>query len=152
MRIIVGFSKPKKQNVISWLIMKICKTEYSHTYFQYKEKITGDEMIIEASHGEVHEQLLDSWLEHNVIVKEYASLLSIEKYIKFQHFINRALNMPYNKSLLIGILIEKIFRIKNNIGMSGTKFICSKLVADGLNIPYDKWIEPKQVDEYLKGK
>ena len=124
MKIIVGFSKPKKSTIIAWLISKVCKTEYDHTYFQYTENLTGDDMIIEASHGEVHEELKSSWLEKNIVIREYSNELSPIKYIEFQKFINKSLNKPYNKLLLVGIMLEKVFKIKNDIGMNGEGFIC----------------------------
>jgi hypothetical protein len=149
MKIVIGFSKPRKMNIISFLIMKICKTSYSHTYLMYREDITKDLMIIEASHGEVHEQMYLDWIQKNMIVREYERSIKKEDYSSFQHFINSALNKSYNKKLLIGIMIEKVFGIKNNIGIDNNKFICSEFVARAFNIPYKKWIEPKEVDLYL---
>lgn len=141
---IVGFSKPSKFKIVSWIIQKWQKTEFSHAYIKFYSQKYDRHMIYEASHTTVHFEELNNWLERNTVVKEFD--IGDEKRDHVIIFAIDNCNKPYSLRSLIGVLFGK-----PNFGKDGNNaFICSELVAKAIGIDIaDDFYKPIDLFNYL---
>lgn len=137
MRLIFGFSKPKSEAILSTLIRKIEKREFSHAYIRLVEP-AGNEVIFQASGLSVNLLLASKFDEIEDIIEEYELILPNPD---IWSYILSKLGTPYSIVQLFRIFIYKISGIK--IGRDGvSREICSELVARlcfdmGISIPGD---------------
>lgn len=132
--IILGFSKPNKFKVFSFLIMLILGIKFSHVYLKFFDDYTGKWIIFEASHGEVH--LIDepNWRESNIAVREESFEIDDKHKREVIRFMISNLQKPYSISNIFAILIYQVFKVKINFLFDGPHaFICSELVALALD-------------------
>lgn len=137
------FSK-RPGNLISWLIRKWIKKEYSHTAFLIN--LFDTDLVFESSIEGVNVVTLSDFLIKNEIVKEY----DISKYIQ------KELLMKYLFSNIDGgfsfISFLGIFLKNKTIGMDGEKeMICSEFVARAIgvdSVDLDH-ISPKDIEDYI---
>lgn len=143
----VGFSRPKKMNALSWLIMKIMGTTYSHTYLLFDVPETGQELVYQANRKGVHSIEYSTFKKDNNIIDEIF-IPTENARIDALRFCITNLGQPYSFLTLISIL----FNIK--FGDGRRYFICSELVARALKIEYkniDK-ITPRDLREILESR
>lgn len=123
---IIGFSRPKTYNPLSWAIMKFLGTTYSHTYIVFTVNSTGQQVVYQANRHGVNCIEYENFKKINVIIEEIpVSLNNRTSALKFciDHL---------GKSYSILTLFAILFNVKFG---DGTKyFICSELVARALGI------------------
>jgi len=156
MKIFIGFSAPNKWEPFSWLIQSIESRQYDHVYIRVQDPITQNWMIFQASSLMVNMESATTFLTKNVSYKEYEYDCTDAQFKMLWNFIDSELGTPYSLIEDFGILLMKIFKLKNNPFTAGTsEEFCSKLGATvcqmlGLNIPEDaSSIDPSALDTIL---
>lgn len=122
----VGFSRPKKNNILSSLIMRFMKSNYSHTYLVFDVQSTGQRVVYQANRHGVTCIEYENFKKQNIILDEINILP--ENRATALKFCIANLGKPYSAITLFAIL----FNIK--FGDGTKQFICSELVARALNL------------------
>jgi uncharacterized protein YycO len=140
----VGFSRPKKRNVLSWLIMKVMGTNYSHTYLVFDVPATGQQVVMQANRRGVHCLEYSTFKKDNIIVDEI-NILNSNRNDALKFCIKHL-----GKSYSILTLFTIMFKIK--FSDNKRRFICSELVARALklDIPNLDTITPKEIRKILE--
>lgn len=159
MKIYIGFSKPSGKFVpFAWLIKWVEARPYDHAYVRFQEP-KGDWMIFQASKEIVNIYNVPLWLQSNVSLKEYEIEVTEAQSDALWKFIKKGLGTPYSLSEDFGILLMKIFKLKNNPlskGMSAAfcseeaARICELLGIDVGDSPDN--IDPSGLDAILSTK
>jgi len=147
MKIKVGFSRPQKFNIVSWLIrLYQGMSEFSHTYLQFNMDKIDRDVVYEASHGDVHFEELTNWSKRNKIVDEFTLEITDEHKLDLMRFCIDNSNKPYGFLTLIGILL------KAKIGKDDNQsFICSELVSKALKLDgANDFLTPQEVHDILE--
>lgn len=154
--IVIGFSTANFSNPLTWLIIKLDKVPFSHSYIRYKHQ-TNQEMVYESSHLNVRTQTYANFKSKSCVLREFEICLPDENADKILHICNRLLLRKYSYKGLIGILLKRIFKTKVNVlGDGDHGFICSEFVAYALKeigIEFDKdydLITPKDLYEKIR--
>jgi len=156
MKIYIGFSKPSEFSAFASLIEFVESRGYDHVYVRVQEPISNRWMIFQASGLAVNLISAQNFIHTKVSLKEYEIECTDAQYKAVWDFINTSLGLPYSLIEDLGILLMKIFRLKNqpfNKGMSA--WFCSKLGAQiceilGIVIPEDVAdIDPSALDLIL---
>jgi hypothetical protein len=132
--IIIGFSRPKKSNILSNLIMKVIGSSFSHTYLSFRSESLNRNLIYQGNKKGLHFLNKDKFTKENQIVAFFSINLPKEKYIKaLQSCVDHA-GDQYGFLQLIGIglslLLSKVGIKWKNKYYRG--FICSEIVAQVL--------------------
>lgn len=154
--IVIGFSRAKNPMAIgSQLIRFYENTSFSHTYITFFSDLYQRQMVIQASHGYVHELSYDMFLEQNIIVEEFKIGCSSTELMNIFSFIAITLGKNYSYFQLFMILVRpwlgKFFKSVND----DESYICSELAAKittiaHLNIHGElDYITPRILNEYL---
>ncbi|RLG45232.1 MAG: hypothetical protein DRN81_02310 [Thermoproteota archaeon] len=135
-KLYVGFSKPKtmKFPLVSWIIMWIEKTDYSHTYFRWIDTDNNVDLILEAYGTSVHIVTYENFLKKANIVKEFEIKTNTNNW---QLAVNFAINLTgysYGWGQLFGLAWVKLAKlfdrtIKNPLGDGVTEQICTETVG-----------------------
>jgi uncharacterized protein YycO len=131
-KVSIGFSRPVKFKILSWLIRKVQRTEYSHAYIKFHSDSLDRDLIYQASGLQVNFVGKTLFEEDHVIVKEFDLQISDEAHKKALQFAVDRAGMPYSIKQLFGILIYNL--TGNQVlkdGRSG--YVCSELVAQMLS-------------------
>lgn len=162
-KVSIGFSRPTKFAILSWLIQTVQKTDYSHVYIKFYSSSYDRNIIYQASGLQVNfigEQLFQ---EHHVVSKEFEFDVSEETYKKMMAFAIDRAGYPYSIKQLFNIAGYMITG-KTLLSKDGRdSYVCSELASqmmeEDLKIPLDKdldLITPKDVyvilDGYKNGK
>src|SRR5690349_251313 len=102
--IAIGFSRPKKFNILSWLIMKVQRTEYSHVYVRFHSDSLDRDLIYQASGLQVNFVGGTLFKDHHLTVKEFSLSVTDETYKNTLQFAVDKAGMPYSIKQLFGIL------------------------------------------------
>ena len=162
MKIYIGLAAPNGGFVpFAWLIQAVLKKKYDHCYIRFQEP-AGEWMIFQASGFAVNIYNVDIWKSANISVKEYEIDLTTEQAAgpdSLWEFIKSRLGLPYSLKEDFGILLMKIFKLKNNpYAAGGSAEICSQLAADtckflGIDIAQNTaTIDPSTLDSILSNK
>jgi hypothetical protein len=159
----IGFSKPRKFKIGSWLIRWSEKTSFSHIYIQWSSQFLEREIIYQASQSMVHFIEGKRFNEINQTLYKFDILLnSSTKKKVIQYAMDRA-GVKYSYKQLLGLSIAKIlnllgFKASNPLKDGRSGYVCCELVAEvlielGFVMPQDlDDITPKDVFDYLMGK
>lgn len=159
MKIYIGFSKPNKFKPFAWLIQKVENRDYDHVYIRLIEPITNSDIIFQASSTMVNLYNPYLFFNNNVTIKEYEIDITVCQYKVLWIYIVKNLGIPYSLIEDFGILLMKIFNLKNqpfNRGQSAE--FCSKLGANVCNILNISMpenvsnIDPTLLDQILSNK
>lgn len=155
--IYIGFSYPTgKFEPFAWLIQWIEARKYDHVYIRFPEPISGEYMIFQASKEMINLYNKDIFSASNHSVKEYAISCTDEQYLALWAHIRQSLGIPYSLKEDFGILLMKIFKLKENPfsqGMSAefcseeAARVCNLLGIDVKNNP--DAIDPTMLDSIL---
>lgn len=162
-KIYIGFSRPKKFAILSWLIRVVLKTEYSHVYVKFHSDTYDRNIIYQASGLQVNfvgEKLFD---EKEIIVKEFEFDVSDDTYTKMMIFAIDKAGYPYSVKQLFDIagymLTKKVLLSEDGRNAYICSELASQMIKEDLKIPIDKdldLITPKDVyiilDGYQNGK
>jgi len=130
--IYVGFSRPNKFRVFSFLIMLILGIKFSHVYIKFYDEYTSKWIVFEASHGEVHLIESSNWLKRNVVVREEKFEIDEDHRREIIRFMIDHLQKPYSYKNIFAIIIHQIVGLR--VLEDGPKaFICSELIALALD-------------------
>lgn len=122
----VGFSRPKKPNIVSNIIMKFMGTKYSHTYLVFDVNSTGQRIVYQANRNGVHCLEYEHFKTVNTIIDEI-NVLPENRTEALRYCISKL-----GKSYSFLTLLAVYFNIK--FGDGTKRFICSELVARALNL------------------
>jgi hypothetical protein len=157
MKLYIGFSRPTGKFVpFAWLIQWVEARPYDHVYIRIQEPANGTWMVFQASSTMVNLCSAAMFLSKNQSLKEYEIEITPEQHSLAWAFINQNLGVPYSLLEDFGILLMKIFHLKNqpfNQGMAAE--FCSKLGANvcltlSIPIPEDaSQIDPSALDAIL---
>jgi len=143
---IIGFSKPKKFNLFSWLIRKYQGKSYSHTFLVAKVPGVDRQVVFHATHIGVNCISYEAFHNHAEVVTEVN--IPDDNLIDALTYCIDKLGSPYSFYALIAIALK----LKLNGGEK--KFICSELVGRALKLDikdYDR-VTPEEIETILKAK
>lgn len=141
---IIATSAPKKWKVGAELIKWYQGgTKYSHVL------ILKDDLVFQASHGNVNCQHIDVFLQNNDI----CDVFTIEEDCIDFEFVKKQLGKPYGFLQLVNLALKFFFNARIFKKDGDQKFICSEFVGKALKL---KWVNdfttPKEIIEYLKNR
>lgn len=127
MKIIFGFSRPKKERILSKIIRSVEKRPFSHSYVRFNDP-TGLDVIFQASGLAVNLCSIENFLQIETIVEEYEIEIDDSKIQStWEHVVNQ-LGTPYSILQLFWILINKILGLEISHN-NGNAVICSETSA-----------------------
>lgn len=148
----IGFST--SNSWLSWLVRKIQKTPYSHTYVVLDYKEPEPDFIYHADERGVNCQPYKNFIQKNKIIKEFSFNVNETQKQEIKDLIDNSLGKPYSYLQLVGILLIKFCRlfkrtIKNPFANNNQSYICVEVVGKilfilGHNIDF-KNIEDKDL-------
>ena len=155
MKLVIGFSTPKKYKIGACLIRWWLGTPYSHVYIAWDSPSLGDSIVYQATMHRVNFMLMEDFNVDNVTIKKYE--LETDRAI-IDKIARNAIHLagnPYSIRELGQILLMKVpFLTMGDCG----GYICSELCATFLikyfNYKFDKptyLLSPKDIAEALGG-
>ena len=158
---IVGFSKPKKFKLLSWLIRQAEHTKFSHTYVKLYDERVDKWIVYEASGMITHccpEETF--YLKNEVIQEVELTCASFTESEVLEDAID-SLALPYGMKQLLGLGLVRLSRlfglkIKNPWSDGRITYVCSEYVGRLLQrLGYDVGdldeLTPKDIHELLNG-
>lgn len=153
----IGFSKPKKFMILSWLIRKLQRTEYSHVYIKFTSDKYKRNLIYQASGLQVNFVGEQVFKDHCEIVKECTLQIQDETYTKMMTFAIDKAGYPYSIKQLFNIVIYMVTGKTNILGSGRKAYVCSELAGEMLktilNVAINKDLDiitPKDIDKALE--
>lgn len=161
-KFIVGFSKPKKWKLGSWLIRKAYKTDYSHVYIKMWSEKYSRYIVYQASHTLVNFMSTAIFEQEAIVIKEFQLQITDDSKTKIMQFAIDNAGKPYGFLNLLGLGIKRGCEL---LGLTGRNFlsdqkhsyVCSELIAQilkefhslGQEIKDSETITPKDIYEIL---
>lgn len=155
----MGFSTPKRQNPLSYLIKLIEGTPFSHAYIALRVE-PGINVIYEANTLGLHFKSYRHFKIDNTIIKEYPLQIDNEQYNDLLSFLFNDSGKPYSVYQLIGILVYRIGKVFGKtwkITRDGTtQQVCSEVIAGILHVIDPSFVvdfdyaTPKDLYQYLE--
>lgn len=131
----IGFSRSNsKFAVLSTLIRKVLKVEFSHVYFRFRSDKANRDLIYQANSHGVYFTGGTQFLEHNAIVDEFEIAIEEETFGKLLSFCIDELGKSYGFWNLLGLGLKTLLyrfqlKIPNFLADENKSYICSELVA-----------------------
>jgi hypothetical protein len=126
MKVVFGFSRPKKELPLSVLIRAVEKRPFSHVYVRFQEP-SGVEMVFQASGLEVNLITYDHFKQFEQVIEEY-ELDGTGCDLAIWEFVLGHLGVKYSVMQLVYIAIRKLTGFKT--GHNGaSEVVCSELAA-----------------------
>jgi hypothetical protein len=129
--VVIGFSKPKKQNLISNAIMWVIRSKFSHVYLSFYSKSLNRKLIYQGNKRGVHFLSKDRFIKDNEVVDFVTLNLTPSQYTKALQSCVDNCGEQYGFWQLIGlgivICLKRLGISVNNPFHEG--FICSEIVA-----------------------
>lgn len=138
MTIQVGFSRHKGFAPLSWLIMLIERTNFSHAYIKIYSESLNRSLIYQANNSGVWFIGEPSFLNKNIEVETYEFEISSTQKTKLLQFCVDNSGKSYGRLQLIGMSIVKLIKflfnkdIRNPFSNGSTLYVCSELVLKAL--------------------
>lgn len=134
MKIIVGFSRPKKWKPFAWLIMKGYGIDYDHVYVKFHSTTYDRDVIYQASGLMVNFMSNKRFDNENLTVAEYEIEISDEANIAIIQFAMDNAGVPYGILEAVGLMwvraMELINKhVSNPFADGGTTYVCCELVG-----------------------
>lgn len=153
----IGFSRPNKFKILSWLIRKVEKTEYSHVYIKFTSDKYKRNLIYQASGLQVNFVGETVFKDHCEIVKECIIQVSDETYTKMMTFAIDKAGYPYSLKQLFNIAIYMCTGKARILNSGRESYVCSELAGEMLktilNVPISEDLDivtPKDIDQALE--
>lgn len=134
MQIRIGFSQ--RNMFFSKFLQWTEKRPYSHCYIRYKNRITGQDLILHAAVLSIHTLTLENFKKHgNTIIKEYTYEVTDPTKIKDALvFMFEMSGKPYGWIQLVGMGLVKIAnffgkKVKNPLADKDKTMVCSEFCA-----------------------
>lgn len=156
----VGFSTHKGLSIGSKLIRLWMNTTFSHTYLYFKLQELDQYTVFHAVGTGPQFISKDTFLLHNIIIREFSFNVSEEQYHTILNKCHQASGrLKYGYLQNLGLVLARLFKRKNNLFDAGVN--CSEWIADCI-IEIDpeafskfndlNLVTPKDVYNYLDGK
>lgn len=141
-KITIGFSKPKKPNPVSWLIMRVNRTPFSHTYVKINSSSLDRDLIYQARGTQVNFIGLKRFDSSAIVVKEFDLEVTQEQKTLILQFCVDNAGVPYGVMQLVGMLYVMFMRtFKRKVRNPWTSgMVCVEVIVlliKLLNIPID---------------
>jgi hypothetical protein len=131
--IIIGFSRPKKYNPFSALIMWAGKSDFSHAYIKYFDQFTKQWMIFQASSLKVNFESEERFLEKEEIIAEFVIPISDRIKRKTLQWAQNTVGSPYGTLKILGfawvVFCRKLGKKVSNPFQEKGSFFCSELAT-----------------------
>jgi hypothetical protein len=133
-KIIIGFSRPNKWKLFSWLIRTSYNTDYSHVFIRLHSDTYDRDLVYQASGTTVNFMGMSVFKSHNIILDEFEIDIDEEqKKAMIQFAIDNA-GKPYGIKDVIGLGLVRLAElagksIKNPFRDSKSTYVCSELVS-----------------------
>jgi hypothetical protein len=160
--IIVGFSTPRKNKLLPWLIRKAEKTPFSHVYVKIYDERINRYMVYEAAGLIVHCSTQDTFYRKNIPIAEHTITCSMDDRMAVLTAASDALALPYGMNQLIGLALVRLCRmlgkrIKNPFRDGRLTYVCSEFGGLILHILGYKVrdldeLTPRDIYEILNGQ
>jgi hypothetical protein len=150
-RVIIGFSTPKKWKLLSWAIKFLTKSEVSHAWFLVDDPVFGIRMVMDSYLTGLRLIPLEHFLEGNRVVYFATPLWNLDKGLLFQ---SREIGDKYDLWGLAGMAYVSLMwrwfkkKVKNPLAQPGAMF-CSEAVVRVLQFsgfPDSTAIEPESTN------
>jgi len=128
----IGFSRPSKWKLLSWIIRKVQGTDYSHVYLRFHSDSLDRDLIYQASGLQVNFVGKTLFEKDHIAVKEFDLQISDEAHKKALQFAVDTAGMPYSIKQLFGILVYSLTG-KRVLQDGRSAYVCSELVAQMLS-------------------
>lgn len=140
MKLVFGFSRPIKVNILSKIIELVLKRPFSHSYVRFETPLTHISLVFQASGLVVNIIQLSNFCLKEIIVEEYEHELSDDDFKKAVEYMLRQTGTNYGVLQLFLDLFYIVFRVK--LPFKSTGEVCSEQSARvaqliGLNISGD---------------
>lgn len=127
----VIFTKPKsKWNIFSRFVRLIERSEFSHVAFYFYNQ----NIVVHSTHYRLNAESISLFTDKNQIMKHICVELDSYRSYKLKRFIYENLGKKYGYLTILGVLISRIFKIKNPLADGDKTFFCSEMVARGLKL------------------
>lgn len=162
--IIIGFSRPRKFKLFSWIIRKVEHSEYSHVYIKTYSNTLERWLIYQASGTAVNFIGQERFYNHNEPIVEYLFQTTDKTKHEFLQLAVDTVGTPYGVKQLVGIglvRLGKLFglRCKNPFRDGKATYVCSELAAElletllGVDIEQDlDCIGPKELQQIIANR
>lgn len=163
----IGFSTPKKFKVLSWLIRKVERTEFSHVYLAFRSESLNRKLIYQASGLQVNFVGSALFSEHHKVLVEFTIPITDQEKKQILTSCVDLAGYPYGMKQLIGLAWVRFVglfgkKITNPVNDGRKTNICSELAGyilvkyfnykiedlDSLS-PKDVWLLLKQHGETI---
>jgi hypothetical protein len=133
----IGFSRHRGFAPLSWAIMLVEGTPFSHAYLKFYSASMERWLVYEATGKGVFFKSLAIFDEHAETVEEYELPISEEHRVRLMRWAVDQSGKPYGRLQIVGILAMRVarkfgFTIRNLFTNGRTQFICDELVAEAL--------------------
>jgi hypothetical protein len=144
-KIVVGFSRHKGFAPLSWLIMAVERTPFSHVYLSFYSNSLDRRLIYHATGSGVHFISQQRFEAKNVVVSFSELPISAEGKTAMLRWCVDQAGKPYGKLQIVGLGLKRLaaffgFKIKNPFPNGEYADVCSEavvraLMAAGYKIP-----------------
>jgi hypothetical protein len=160
--LIIGFSRPKKETLPSFIIRKTENTKFSHVYTKMYEPKVGDWLVFEAAGLKTRCWTDTDFSTKNIKIKEVILKVSDKQEQALFKKVYKNLNKDYGIKQLLGLGIVRLHalvgkKIQNPYRDGDKTYICSEYVGE-LLVELDYKINnldeltPKDIYELLNGQ
>lgn len=160
--VVIGFSKPRKFSLVSWLIRKLEKTSFSHVYIKIYDSRINRWIVYEAAGLLVHCSPQDTFYKKNKHLAESLIPCSPDQEIEILTAVTDCLAKPYGIKQLFGLSLVRICRlfgikIRNPLADGCRTYVCSEfcgliLSKLGYDIKNLDDITPRDIYEMIYGE
>jgi hypothetical protein len=111
-KITIGFSTPKKFNIVSFLVRSIERTPYSHTFIGF-HGCTGRKLVTEVNTNNVNINGWYNFIKKNKVISYAIIKVNDELYWTLIDAIHERLGHKYGYKTIIGLFLNRVFGLKN---------------------------------------
>lgn len=153
----IGFSRPKKFKLFSWLIMLVEGTKYSHTFVTWKCTNINERKVFEAIGSGVRIVSNYRFKEKSHIVEIYQFEVPVEVILWLDRYAHLQAGKPYGYKHILGLTIMKVakffgFNIANPFKDGKYSEICLEsgayIVEEGIKVDLPGDIEDYDLEQY----
>jgi hypothetical protein len=131
--IIIGFSKPKKWKIFSWLIMTGYNIPYDHVYIRWYSSKLNRDIVYQAS-GMTVNFMGQQFFDNNDVIEEFCIPITPGNKLAMVQFAMDNAGKPYGIKECFGLAWVRICQlfgktIKNPFNADGTTYVCSELAG-----------------------
>ena len=159
--IAIGFSRPRRWSLFSWLVRQIeGGTPYSHTYLRWQSRAAQVHIVYEASGTSLKFYNFNLWHTKNHIVDEFEFELTPAQYHDLLKITMTNAGVKYGFLQVLGIALVRLFSLSKNPFADGrASQVCSEIVGRFLEdvMDFDTKLDldvagPRDIYNYLQSR